>query len=365
MLANALAAPAVAPLLGLALAATALAPVLPGAAVALAWTNGWLAAYLAGCARLVGGLPHAEATSRGALAALAAVVLLLLFVVHVPRRRGRRTAAVLALALALVVAWRSAPRDVPPPPPAGLRVTVLDVGQGDATLLEVPEGAVLVDQGPPEADVAGQLRALGVRRIDLLVLTHPSRDNVGGAEAIVTDLDVGLVLEPSLPFDNPYGGPALAAARREGIRIVVSRAGQAYRLGRLRIQVLWPDGSASPADDPNDHATVLLASYGKVDFLLPADAESNATLPLKPPPVEILKVGHHGSSDPGLAELLALIRPRIALVSVGADNTYGHPAPSTMAALRSTRGLAVYRTDHDGRITIESDGVRVSVRDER
>lgn len=364
VLANALAAPVVAPLLGLALAAAALAPVLPGAAAALAWANGWLAAYLAACARFVGGLPYAEATSQGALALLAAVVLLLVFAVYVRPPRGRRTAAALAMALALVVAWRSAPSDAPRPP-HGLRITVLDVGQGDATLLEVPEGAVLVDQGPPEADVAGQLLRLGVRRIEVLVLTHPSRDNVGGAEEIVERLDVGLVLEPNLPFENPYGRPALAAARRDGVRVIVTRAGQTYRLGGLSLRVLWPDGSASPENDPNDHATVLLASYGATDFLLPADAESNATLPLRPPQVEILKVGHHGSSDPGLGELLALTKPRIALVSVGAGNDYGHPTPSTMAALEAAPGLAVYRTDRDGRVTIESDGERLSVRDER
>jgi competence protein ComEC len=362
--ANALAAAVVAPLLGLAFAATALAPVLPGAAAALAWANGWLAAYLAACARFVGGLPYAEATSGATLALLAAVALLLAVAVHLRPPRGPRAAALVAVGLVLVVAWRSAPSDAPSLP-RGLRITVLDVGQGDATLLEVPEGAVLVDQGPPEADVAGQLLRLGVRRIEVLVLTHPSRDNVGGAEEIVDRLDVGLVLEPNLPFENPHGGPALAAARREGIRVVVTRAGQTYRLGGLRLRVVWPDGSASPADDPNDHATVLLASYGATDFLLPADAESNATLPLRPPQVEILKIGHHGSSDPGLGELLALTRPRIALVSVGAGNDYGHPTPSTMAALEAAPGVAVYRTDRDGRITIESNGERLSVRVER
>jgi competence protein ComEC len=78
-----------------------------------------------------------------------------------------------------------------------------------------------------------------------------------------------------------------------------------------------------------------------------------------------VKVAHHGSADPGLVELLALLRPRLALVSVGARNDYGHPAPSTLAALASFPGLRVYRTDQDGRITIESDGQRVSVREER
>jgi competence protein ComEC len=358
--ANALAAPVVAPLLGLALAATALAPALPEAAAALAWANGWLAAYLAWCARAIGGLPGAQATSVRALVLLAGAALVLLILISLRPPRGRRAVAVLGLVAALVLAWRSA-LDPAPAPPTGLRITILDVGQGDATLLQVPGGAVLVDQGPPEAHVAEQLEDLGIRRVDLLVLTHPSRDNIGGAEEIVRRLDVGLVLEPSLPFENPYGRPALHAAHRRGVRVIVTRAGQTFRLGLLRLRVLWPDGDADAFDDPNDHATVLLASYGELDMLLPADAESNVTLPLRPQPVEILKVAHHGSSDQGLSELLALLRPRVALLSVGAQNEYGHPAPPTLATLRSVRGLAVYRTDTDGQIVLEADGERISV----
>jgi competence protein ComEC len=278
--------------------------------------------------------------------------------------RARRLVAFVGLLAILAGAWTLRP-DSALPPPKGLRMTVLDVGQGDATLLEVPEGAILVDQGPPEADVADQLVRMGVRRLAALVLTHPSRDNIGGARDIVERLDVDLVLEPALPFRNPYGGPALAEARRRGIPIEVTRAGRTLTLGRLRLRVLWPEEGASPEDDPNDHATVLLATYGEVDALLPADAESNVTLPLRPRPVELLKVAHHGSADPGLAELLALLRPRLALLSVGARNDYGHPTPSTLAALAGYSGLQVYRTDEDGRITIESDGTRISVREGR
>jgi competence protein ComEC len=362
--ANAAAAPVVAPLLGLGLGAAALDPVLPEAALALAWVNGWLAAYLAGCARLFGGLPHAQLTSWSGLAALVAVAGVVALVLRIRAPRGRRVAALAGLVCVLAGAWTLRPERALPPP-EGLRLTVLDVGQGDATLLEVREGAILVDQGPPEADVAGQLLRMGVRRLAALVLTHPSRDNIGGARDVVERLDVDLVLEPALPFPNPYGRPALAEARRRGIPVEVTRAGRTLTLGRLRLQVLWPEEGASANDDPNDHTSVLLATYGEVDALLPADAESNVTLQLRPPPVELVKVAHHGSADPGLGELLALVRPRLALVSVGARNDYGHPTPSTLAALASFPGLSVYRTDEDGRITIETDGRRISVREER
>ena len=95
------------------------------------------------------------------------------------------------------------------------------------------------------------------------------------------------------------------------------------------------------------------------------DSESAVTLPLHPPQVELLKVAHHGSSDTGLGELLEAIRPKIALISVGEGNDYGHPAPSTLSALAASPGLAVYRTDDDGRVTVESDGTTFSVRTQR
>ena len=359
--ANALGAPVVAPLLGLGLIASAVEPVLPGAAGALGWVNGLLAAYLAACARLVGGLPGAQVTSGSALAALAGLAVVVGVAIRIDRRARRRLLGVTAAVVLAGGAWSYAPRPAPPPP-EGLRITFLDVGQGDATLLQVPEGAVLVDQGPPEARVADKLLGLGVRGLALLVLTHPSRDNVGGAEEVVRRLRVELVLHPALPFEDPFGRPALAEARRRGIPIRIARAGQRYVLGDLRLAVLWPPDGTRRSDDPNDHATVLLASYGSVDALLPADAESNVTLPLRLAPVEILKVGHHGSSDGRLPELIDDLRPAVAVISVGAGNAYGHPAPSTLAALGGTR---FYRTDRHGRVTLESDGRALGVRTER
>lgn len=367
IVANAAAEPVVAPLLGLALGAAAVEPLLPEAAVALAWVNGWLAAYLAACARAFGGLPFSQISSLEATAALAFAALGVWIVVRTRARRARRLLAVVAMLAALAIAWREVgPRADPPPAPEGLRLTFLDVGQGDATLIEVPEGAVLVDQGPPEAHVAAKLAGLGVERLELLVMTHPSRDNIGGAEEILRRLPVGLVLDPDLPFENPFGEPALAEARIREIRVATARAGLVYRLGRLELRILWPDGRPVPvADDPNDHATVILLSYGNFDALLPADAESNVTEPLAVHRVELYKVGHHGSTDPGLDRLLARLRPRIAVISVGARNDYGHPTPSTLAALAAVPGLDVYRTDEDGTIRVVSDGLTFAIEKER
>ena len=362
--ANAAAAAVVAPLLGLGLGAAALDPVLPEAALALAWVNGWLAAYLAACARLFGGLPHAQLTSWGGLAALVALTGVVVLALRIRAPRGRRLAALAGLLAVLAGAWTLRP-DPALPPPEGLRIIVLDVGQGDAVLLQVPEGSILVDQGPPEARVEAQLHALGIERLELLVLTHPQRDHVGGADAVLEDLEVGSVLDPRLPGPSPHEDAALAEAEDQAVPVRTARTGQRLRLGRLRLRILWPDAPGPHGEDPNDRAVVLVASYGDVDALLTADAESNVLLPLRPPEVEILKVSHHGSADTGLPELLDLVRPRVAVISVGARNDYGHPTPSTLAALAASPGLRVYRTDEDGRITIESDGRRISVREER
>ena len=359
--ANALAAPVVAPLLGLALAAAALHPVLPEAAAALVWLDAWLAGYLALCARLVGGLPYAQAGSLLALGFLAALVACALLFMRMRGPVMRRGIAVGSLVLALTVAWRVASDDDPLDPPDGLRITVLDVGQGDAILLEVAEGAVLVDQGPPEAEVAAQLDELGVDELTALVLTHPQRDHIGGAAEVLEQLDVGAVLDPLIPAASEDHDAAVAMARERKVPVVAARAGRSFRVGALRVRILWPDGSGTPGEDPNDNAVVILVSFGAVDALLTADAEGNVTVPIRPPPVEILKVAHHGSADPALPQLLELTRPRVAVVSVGSRNDYGHPTPETISALAAFPGLAVYRTDRDGRVTIETDGRRISV----
>jgi competence protein ComEC len=362
---NAMVAPVVAPCFGLALLTAMLDHAVPEAATGAAWVNGWLAAYVAACARVVGGLPGAQVSSRLVLGlgVLAAILWWLSRRLPAWRRPGLVAAGVLG---AVFLAGWHIHGARPPPPLAGLRITILDVGQGDAILLQVREGAVLVDQGPPEADVDDQLRRLGVRRLALVVLTHPQRDHVGGAAEVFEHLRVDRALDPRLPSPSPDQRAALAAARKRAVPLHLARAGTVFRLGSLRLELLWPDGrSLEPNSDPNLNATVILATYGRVDALLTADAESPVTLPLSPPPVEILKVAHHGSADDGLPRLLERTRPAVAVISCGRENDYGHPAPSTLAALTSTPGLRLFRTDQDGRVVIETDGRRISTWSER
>jgi competence protein ComEC len=143
------------------------------------------------------------------------------------------------------------------------------------------------------------------------------------------------------------------------------RKGSSFRVGRLVLRVLWPEDAGTPTEDPNLNAVVMTASYGEIDVLLPADAESDVTRRLPLEAVEVLKVAHHGSEDPGLAAELAVLRPRVAVISCGRGNEYGHPRPGTLAALADSPGLTTFRTDRDGRVVVESDGATLEVRSDR
>jgi len=366
--ANVLAEPAMPLVLGLGLLAAVVDPIAPGASAALAWLAGWAAAWLALVAHVVGALPGAQVGMHGALvvAALSAGAWLV-----ARRTRGygasARPLAVACACLGLVAVvgwWALRPQQVAWARPGGLRVTFLDVGQGDSTLLETPSGAVLVDEGPPEARVADQLEHRGIRALSAIVLTHPQRDHVGGAAAVLRRLRVGLVLDPELAVTGSDEEEAMAAARERRVSVRPARTGDELRLGGLDLRVLNPPDGGSAGEDPNENAIVLVASYGETDVLLTADAESDVTAKLPLAPVEVLKVAHHGSDDPGLEEELRRLRPRIAVISVGRGNDYGHPRPETLAALGTVPGMSVYRTDEDGAVVVESDGHRLTVRAE-
>ncbi len=364
--ANLAAEPAMPPLIALSLASAALEPLLPDASAALAWLAGGCAAWIAFVAKVVSTWPSAQVHSAVALVLILAGAAASIALRRLPRYR-RRTAAIGVVSLALtLVATAYALRPLPSwTPPDGLRVTFLDVGQGDSALLEAPGGAVLVDEGPPEADVAGQLRAMGVRALAAIVLTHPQRDHIGGAAAVLDRLSVGQVEDPGIEAPSADHDAAVAAARRHRVPVEIVHEGDAFRIGRLRIRILWPDEPGLPSEDPNQHAVVILASYGTTDVLLTADAESDVTRRLRIPPVEVLKVAHHGSEDTGLPELLRTLRPRLAVISVGQGNDYGHPRPETLDALRAFPGLETLRTDQNGRIVVESDGRTITVQSQR
>ena len=282
------------------------------------------------------------------------------------RRRPRAErvgVAVAALAALLLAAARLSSG---PGPPDVLTVRFLDVGQGDGTLIQHPDGtAVLFDAGPPEAGTARLLRRAGVSRLSLVVATHPSRDHHGGLAEVLDRYPVDLLLDGGDGTRDPGFRAVLAEAARRHVRRVRAVAPMTIQAGGLRIAVLSPPPRprGPPPEDPNPRGVVAVVSAGDFDLLLSADAESEALLPLDVPDVDAMKVPHHGSADSGLPEVLSRLRPEVAAIEVG-PNTYGHPTPSTLAALERA-GVHPYRTDRDGTVTVSVDGGEATVSTER
>jgi len=250
-----------------------------------------------------------------------------------------------------------------------LTVHFLDVGQGDAIALRTPAGHwVLIDGGPRnEARDAGRrvvvpfLRRAGAERLAAIVATHAHADHVGGLPAVLGALPVENVLEPGEPLgEGPYL-EFLAASEAAGARWHAARRGDHMDLDSVRITVLSPDSAwAAETTDPNEESVVLLVEYGKTRFVFTGDAglPVEARLAGQVGDVDMLKVGHHGSHSATSDAWLDEARPEIAVISVGARNTYGHPAPEVLARL-ARHGVQVHRTDREGTITLESDGQRV------
>jgi competence protein ComEC len=340
--ANLLALPAVAPLLWLALAACAVWPVAPGATIALDAAIRALGAYVGLVARCGAWLDGAT-PGRALLGALLGGAL-----AWIVRRRPSVAVAGGLAGLVLASAWPSARAS--PAPPRALRVTFLDVGQGDAALIEAPGLRVLVDTGPPDARVERRLRRRGITSLDALFLSHDELDHDGRAAAILRSLDVDLLVTPALPGTSTSLREALKAARERGTRVAGGRAGLELRVGAAVVRVVGPR-HATRASPPNDAALVVLARQGACSFLLPADAESQVLLGDDLGAAGVLEVSHHGSGDPLLPRLLERVRPRLAVISVGAGNAYGHPSPQTLGAL-ARAGVPVRRTDREGDISL-------------
>ncbi|MGW9430210.1 ComEC/Rec2 family competence protein [Streptomyces decoyicus] len=388
---NLLAELAVAPATVLGFAALATAPVALPVAQALTWCAGWPAEWIAGVARTGAALPGAEfewpGGWTGGLVLAAATVAL----VPVARRVLRRPWLCGLCALALILAvCRPAPitRVLTGWPPPGWRAVVCDVGQGDGLVLAAGDGtALVVDTGPEPHAIDRCLNDLGIRRIPLLVLTHFHADHVDGLPGALRGRSVGAIETTTLL--DPPGQARFVRTTAAAARVPVIRAepGERRQLGPLTWEVLWPPAPPAPSappglpgpgspidpngqpagldavDGPNDASVTLLVRTGGLTLLLLGDLEppaQRALLAAHPElgGVDVLKVAHHGSAnqDPPLLHRLA---PRLALISCGADNPYGHPAPRTIEALRA-QGARVLRTDTDGAIAILGTTARLS-----
>ncbi len=363
--ANLLAMPAVAPVTVLGLLAAAVSPLAPGLAhafaAAAAWPAGWIAAVAQACAGLpLAHLPWPSGWTGLALLLGSSAGLLILrrgWTRLRPQGLGRRASvAVILTAIGLVVAL---PPDRRGWPPDGWFLIMCDVGQGDALVVRSGPGAALViDAGPDPEAVDGCLDAAGVASVPALILTHFHADHVRGLRGVLRGRSVAAVL--ATPIREPVEEAVEVAdvLAGTGIPLETVTAGDARSAGAASWRTIWPRRRIATGSVPNNASLVLVVTVGDRRVLLSGDIEPEAqaavAADLDDVEFDVVKVPHHGSRYQ--SPMLTTWAPApIALISVGAENDYGHPAPETVEVWTAL-GALVARTDRDGDVAVVSTG---------
>lgn len=352
-----------------------LAPVLPAVATRLAAGAGVLLDLLSRIATLGAGIPSGQwVVEPGPAAALGPLVALglALWVTgggvvrrNEAARRALWVVTGLAWALFLSAGWRS-----PGHEPGTLALHFLDVGQGDAALIRTPAGRwVLVDAGPrsPRWDagrrvVAPFLRRQGVSRLAGVVVSHAHLDHLGGIPVVLDQFRPGWLMEPTVPVSDTVYRRLLDQVEELGVPLLAARSGEDWEMDGVRWRVLHPDTTRRAWGlDLNEDSAVLLVEYGDFRAVFSGDAgvPTENHLAGTVGPVDVLKVGHHGSRSATGAGWLDELAPRVAVISLGA-NRFGHPAPETVARLTAARA-GIWRTDREGMITVITNGRSVTV----
>ena len=357
--ANLLAVPAVAPATVLGFAAATAGAVWAPIGTALATLARPSLVWMSGVAARLARVPGASVdVPSGALGVVVIAIISALPLAALRARRPKRAGPVLiALVLfATVAVWS---RALSQAPLSGLTVTALDVGQGDAWLVRTPDGAtMLVDGGPDEARTIEKLRAHGVRRIDLLVLTHPHADHVDGLPSVVEHYRIGRAIESGLQATIPSLAAYRAALRAHGVVDDVVRRGARYALGDAVVDVIGPTTLMSGTDsDLNNNSVVMRIRYGSSCIMMSGEMQEEAQQALIDTGEDlrcpVMTVPHHGSKH-SLPSYFAAVAPQVALISVGLHNDFGHPSGETLGALAQI-GVRVLRTDLGGDISASID----------
>lgn len=248
------------------------------------------------------------------------------------------------------------------PADTNLHIYFLNVGQGDSEYIKMPNGQDVLIDGGPDSSVLGELgkvMTLGDRKIDLVVLTHPHADHLTGLIDVINRFEIGEVWETGVEYPSSTYDTWKNLVKEKGISDKFVSANTEKQFGDVKIFVLYP---LSPIknqtiDNLNNASIISELDYNKFSALFLGDAEISAQAQIlkSVKPMQVVKIAHHGSQNGLNEDLMKIVRPAIAVIEVGAKNTYGHPAASTISFLKSL-ATQIYRTDQNGTIDVNSDG---------
>jgi len=248
---------------------------------------------------------------------------------------------------------------------SNLIVHYIDVGQADSILIQINNKNLLIDGGNKDDGdkIIKYLKGQGVTKLDYVIATHPHEDHIGGMASIIKKFDLGKFYAPKKLNSTDVFKNMVLALKNKNLQIIEAKAGASLNLGKnVNCEILAPN-SSDYGDNLNNYSVVVKLTYGDTKFLFTGDAQKQSEKEMLKKGYDlssdVLKVGHHGSVSSSSKEFLDKVQPKIAIISCGKDNDYGHPHKETIDELKK-RKIKIYRTDKDGTIVFESDGKNIT-----
>ena len=249
---------------------------------------------------------------------------------------------------------------------ANVTIKFIDVGQGEAILIALPEKTMLIDAGPTGSapKIAQVLQELGRNKIDYLVATHPDEDHIGGMADVISSTQIGTIYAPNKTNNTATYRKFLAAIQNNNLQITLAEAGTIIdQTDSYKLEILWPKKDAN-FPDTNDYSIIIKLTVGNKTFLFTGDAPTSAILDSNPGHIDVLKLSHHGSRTGTTEVLIHKLSPTYAVLSYAVDNSYGHPMQSVLNALHK-HSVEVWGTGANGTITITCDGTNIDISGEK
>ena len=249
---------------------------------------------------------------------------------------------------------------------ANVTIKFIDVGQGEAILIALPEKTMLIDAGPTGSapKIAQVLQELGRNKIDYLVATHPDEDHIGGMADVISNTQIGTIYAPNKTNNTATYRKFLTAIQNNNLQITLAEAGTIIdQTDSYKLEILWPKKDAN-FPETNDYSIIIKLTVGNKTFLFTGDAPTNAILNSNPGHIDVLKLSHHGSRTGTTEVLIHKLSPTYAVLSYAVDNSYGHPMQSVLNALHK-HSVEVWGTGANGTITITCDGTNIDISGEK